>query len=78
VYTGVDAPDVSANYRDQLRDVLGPDHEDTDENEAREVEVSLIVDHESEKLPFSDDEPLALVCLFNLHSSSLHYSFLLA
>lgn len=39
-YTGVDA-DLSTTYKDQLRDVLGPDHEE-DEAEEVEVEHSLL------------------------------------
>lgn len=45
MYSGVDA-DPTGGYRDQLRDVLGPDHEE-DELEAEEVERSLV--HEVEE-----------------------------
>ena len=45
VYDGVDA-DPTGGYREQLRQVLGPDHEE-DELEAEEVERSLV--HEVEE-----------------------------
>ncbi|KAF9465048.1 hypothetical protein BDZ94DRAFT_1117445, partial [Collybia nuda] len=43
LYTGVDAADVSTGYRDQLRDLLGPELTD-DELEVHEVERSLVID----------------------------------
>lgn len=57
LYTGMDAEEVSGAYRDQLRDVLGPDHEE-DETDEFEVESSLLHHSENEKLEFVDDEPL--------------------
>lgn len=45
VYSGVDSA-PSGGYREQLRDVLGPDHEE-DELDEREVEQSLL--HDAEK-----------------------------
>ncbi|KAL0956581.1 hypothetical protein HGRIS_002719 [Hohenbuehelia grisea] len=56
VYTGVDA-DVSTGYRDRLRDVLGPEHDEED-SEAEEVENSLLATSDSEKLPPIHDDLL--------------------
>ena len=53
-YNGVDA-EPAGTYREQLRDVLGPDHEDEDTSEAQEVEHSLLV-HEKEMLEASMDD----------------------
>ena len=63
LYTGVDAADISAGYRDRLRDVLGADAEQDDETEVHEVERSLLLHSgESENLGFDDDElPVSLV-----------------
>ena len=47
VYSGVDAA-PSGGYREQLRDVLGPDHED-DELDEQEVEHSLLHDVEEKE-----------------------------
>ena len=41
VYSGVDS-DPSGGYREQLRDVLGPDHEEDELEEEKEVERSLV------------------------------------
>ncbi|KAG7098602.1 hypothetical protein E1B28_000526 [Marasmius oreades] len=59
LYSGVDA-NVSVGYRDRLRDVLGPDHEDEEEDDtdAHEVERSLIVDGYGQQQS-DDDEPLS-------------------
>lgn len=54
VYTGIDVEEPSGGYRDQLRDVLGAEHED-DETEEHEVESSLLHDIDSEKLAFGED-----------------------
>ncbi|KAK7687015.1 hypothetical protein QCA50_009514 [Cerrena zonata] len=58
-YSGVDADNVQGGYKEQLRDVLGPDHEgdDTEDSEV-EVERSLVHDvEENEKFAASlDDE----------------------
>ncbi|KAG5648482.1 hypothetical protein DXG03_003093 [Asterophora parasitica] len=43
LYTGLDAQDAPTGYRDQLRDVLGPEFTD-DEMEAHEGERSLVLD----------------------------------
>src|ERR1700722_10955718 len=48
LYTGVDAQLSSETYRDQLRDVLGPEH---DENEGSEVEKSMSAERENLVLP---------------------------
>lgn len=65
LYTGVDAADVSTGYRDQLRDVLGPELTD-DETEAHEVEKSLVVDDTNDVIEFEDEASvsihLKLVC----------------
>ena len=54
-YTGVDAP-PAGSYREQLRDVLGPDH-DIDDTEEPEVDNSLIHDvAEKEKFEASMDD----------------------
>lgn len=46
IYDGVDA-DTSASYKDQLRDVLDQDHDETgSENEVLEVEHSLVYDRD--------------------------------
>ncbi|KAK7053310.1 hypothetical protein VNI00_003936 [Paramarasmius palmivorus] len=54
LYTGADA-DVSIGYKDRLRDVLGPDHNDEEDTDAHEVERSLII----EGAHSDDDEPLS-------------------
>ncbi|KAF5370704.1 hypothetical protein D9758_002023 [Tetrapyrgos nigripes] len=61
IYTGADADVSIVSYKDQLRDVLGPEHEsEADSTEdAREVERSLIVEGEhvsddDEALPTAD------------------------
>ena len=59
LYNGVDADQVQGGYKEQLRDVLGPDHEeDASVEEEVEVERSLIHDvEENEKFAASlDDE----------------------
>ncbi|KAJ7462355.1 Golgi CORVET complex core vacuolar protein 8-domain-containing protein [Mycena galericulata] len=55
LYTGEDAADTSAAYRDRLRDALGSDHDAEEELEAHEVERSLTIPPE---LDDNDDEPL--------------------
>jgi hypothetical protein len=50
LYTGVDADESTGDYRSQLRDVLGPDLE---EDEEQEVERSLLHEVDDEKLEFS-------------------------
>lgn len=56
LYTGVDAADIPTGYKDQLRDVLGPELTDDDEIEADEVERSLVMDGNGEILHSDDDE----------------------
>ncbi|KAJ7132765.1 Golgi CORVET complex core vacuolar protein 8-domain-containing protein [Mycena crocata] len=56
LYTGEDAADTSAAYRDRLRDVLGSDH-DPEEEDLHEVERSLIIPLHGPE-PDDDDEPL--------------------
>jgi vacuolar protein sorting-associated protein 8 len=48
LYTGVDADVVSGGYREQLRDVLGDEHDDDDAS-ANEVENSLLHHNEFEE-----------------------------
>ena len=50
-YDGIDA-DTSTRYKEQLRDVLGQDHE---EDEEEEVECSLVLENGH---VYHDDEPL--------------------
>lgn len=53
VYDGVDVDQVTGtNYREQLRDVLGPD--DSSEFEEQEIERSLLKDDPSETLGDAD------------------------
>jgi hypothetical protein len=58
VYTGIDAQLSSETYRDQLKDVLGPDHDDDDANE---MDTSLVA--ESEKLALSDDAQVSVMAM---------------
>jgi hypothetical protein len=55
VYTGVDAEVSSANYRDQLRDVLGPEHEDTDRESHDGSEGPRLSSHENQSGETLDD-----------------------
>jgi vacuolar protein sorting-associated protein 8 len=57
VYSGVDA-EPAGTYREQLRDVLGPDHDDDDAYDPLEVEQDVLHDiHEKEMFEASlDDE----------------------
>lgn len=61
VYTGLDADESTGDYRSQLRDVLGPDHEEDEELEELEVEKSLLHEVNDEKVDFSPDD--AQVCV---------------
>ncbi|KAJ7096273.1 Golgi CORVET complex core vacuolar protein 8-domain-containing protein [Mycena epipterygia] len=56
VYTGEDAAETSAAYRDRLRDALGSDHDPEEETDAHEVERSLNIPSHLED--DGDDEPL--------------------
>ncbi|TFK44739.1 hypothetical protein BDQ12DRAFT_33587 [Crucibulum laeve] len=57
LYTGVDAPEISVGYRDQLRDVLGTDLDEDEEREEIDANNSFLSDSEH-KLDLDDDEPL--------------------
>ena len=59
LYSGVDA-DASVGYKDQLRDVLGQDHEEDEDDDVLEVERSLILENgnNSTVTQTDDDEPL--------------------
>lgn len=59
VYDGVDADQVTGdNYRDQLRDVLGPeDSYDHDESEEQEVEQALLQENSSTSNEMPRDVP---------------------
>lgn len=62
LYTGVDADELQGGYREQLRDVLGPEHED--DLEEVEVERSLVHDvEENEKFAASLDDEARVRCL---------------
>ncbi|KII92434.1 hypothetical protein PLICRDRAFT_27564 [Plicaturopsis crispa FD-325 SS-3] len=71
IYEGVDAADASTNYRDQLRDVLGPDHEEDEEEllEEQEVEKSLIHDDDNPQF-FIEEAPHGDMLSDNTPSSS--------
>lgn len=58
IYDGIDADHTQGTYKEQLRDVLGPEHDESDEHEEVEVERSLIHDvEENERFAASlDDE----------------------
>lgn len=59
VYTGVDSADVSVvPYRDQLRDVLGQDHEEESVEDVHEAEKSLLMDEGEKRSILLNDEPL--------------------
>ncbi|KAF7288694.1 Lateendosome to vacuole transport-family protein [Mycena chlorophos] len=66
VYAGDDAPDTSFAYRDQLRDVLGSDHDPEEEREQQEVERSLVISHHDD-----DDEPLDHIPSASVSSAGL-------
>lgn len=65
VYTGMDSSNEPVPYRDQLRDVLGQEHEEDLVEDAQEV-VQSHIDDENEVSITVDDEPL--VC--PIHCSS--------
>jgi vacuolar protein sorting-associated protein 8 len=67
VYTGIDVQQPSGGYRDQLRDILGAEHEE-DETDEHEVESSLLHDIDSEKVAFGED--ISLVSLARVFSGS--------
>jgi vacuolar protein sorting-associated protein 8 len=48
VYDGADAEKEATGYRQQLRDVLGSDHDE--EEEEAEVEKSLVIVHDDEQV----------------------------
>ena len=58
IYNGFDVVDAPTGYQEQLRDVLGPDHNEDDgsESDVLEVENSLVYDQRM------DDEPLVSEC----------------
>lgn len=70
LYTGMDAADTSTGYGDQLRDVLGPDHEDSDVD-ANEVELSLLIHPESSEKSFDNEEPLVSLAHFTLFTHEI-------
>lgn len=81
VYSGVDA-DPTGGYREQLRDVLGPDHEEDELEEEQEVERSLVHEvEENEKFAatIEDEAGVSLVHILRirLHQNSGHDSVLL-
>ncbi|TFK75390.1 hypothetical protein BDN72DRAFT_832262 [Pluteus cervinus] len=75
VYDGLDAVDLSDNYQNQLREVLGTEI-DEDEHDAKEVEHSLVIETSP---PDDDDDPLLNDSLSDraLSSGSLDPSYAL-
>lgn len=65
-YDGIDA-DTSTSYKEQLRDVLGQDHEE------EEVERSLVL--ENEYFSHEDDEPLVCCHVFKKFLPVVHTTF---
>lgn len=62
VYSGVDA-DPTGGYREQLRDVLGPDHEEDELEEEQEVERSLVHEvAENEKFAATIEDEAGVSC----------------
>lgn len=59
IYTGVDADNSIGDYRSQLRDVLGPEEEHTEE---LEVARSLLQEVANQKVVFNIDESI-VVCI---------------
>lgn len=75
-YNGVDS-EPAGTYREQLRDVLGPEHEEDDVSDAQEVEHSLLV-HEKEMLEASmDDEARVSLSYTPSHHCSCPFTSIL-
>ncbi|KAF5326592.1 hypothetical protein D9611_000255 [Ephemerocybe angulata] len=58
VYTGLDSSDGPVPYRDQLRDVLGQEHEEESVGDPHEAEKSLLLDADVKPAILLEDEPL--------------------
>ncbi|KAF6762996.1 lateendosome to vacuole transport-family protein [Ephemerocybe angulata] len=58
VYTGLDSSDGPVPYRDQLRDVLGQEHEEESVGDPNEAEKSLLLDADVKPAILLEDEPL--------------------
>jgi len=67
VYTGVDASDSSVPYGEQLRDILGQEHDEDTKRDSHEAENSLLLgETDARKLSILlDDEPLVCGIYFN-------------
>ncbi|EFI28209.1 hypothetical protein CC1G_14234 [Coprinopsis cinerea okayama7 len=50
VYTGIDAPDISVSYDEQLRDVLDLEPPEDTPKEVQEAEESMVVEDDHEPL----------------------------
>lgn len=66
VYSGVDADESNGDYRSQLRDVLGLEHEEG-YTEDLEVESPLLHKEEDEKIEF--DSPVCVPYVNNPHAA---------
>lgn len=72
VYSGVDA-DPTGGYREQLRDVLGPDHEEDELVEEQEVEHSLVHEvEENEKFAATIEDEARVSSTSHFASCILH------
>lgn len=77
VYDGVDADQITGdNYRDQLRDVLGPD-DSYDESEEQEVEQALLQESNSASNDLPRDVPVSRVTPHGLDMYSCMCSVLI-
>jgi hypothetical protein len=78
VYDGVDADQVTGeNYRDQLRDVLGPD-DSYDDSEEQEVEQALLQESNSASNDLPRDVPVSRVTPRGLDMYSCMCSMLIS
>ena len=73
-YTGVDA-ESSGTYREQLRDVLGPEHEDDDDSDAPDVDQAVLRDvQEKEIFEANMDDEARVSSYTPLQHCSLRYA----
>ena len=69
LYTGIDADESLGDYRSQLREVLGPEHEEEEEEaEVLEVERSLLHDVDNEKVDPDDPEVSPFFYVHTIHA----------
>lgn len=59
IYPGAVIETTATNYRDQLKHVLGADHEEDEADEIHEGEQSLVIERDMKGPSYEDDEPLA-------------------